>query len=352
VKRIDARVLRAGIADLLAAAGMDADKAAVVAEMLVEADLIGHSTHGTGLVAGYLDALASGEMNGSGGYEVVADRGACVTWRGHRLPGAWLVQRALDLACERAPEYGVVTVAIGGSHHTGALAAYLRPVTERGFIGEICCSTTSAARMAPFGGTTAVLTPNPLAIGFPTGGDPILIDLSASITTTTMTRSLAAKGERYPDKWALTSAGEPTDDPREVTERGGTLLPLGGTHKGYKGFGLALMVDVLSQGLADFGREDPPSPMSLAVFVQVIDPDAFGGRGAFARRAGFTAEACRAVAPAPGVAAVRVPGDGAARARRAGLEDGVPIDAAVLDELAARAATLGIPWPLDSGVAP
>ena len=205
--------------------------------------------------------------------------------------------------------------------------------------------------MAPFGGTEPVLTPNPLAIGFPTGGDPILIDLSASITTTTLTRTLAAKGERYPEKWALTAAGEPTDDPREVTERGGTLLPLGGTHKGYKGFGLALLVDVLSQGLSDFGRADPPAPMSLAVFLQVIDPDAFGGRDAFARRAGFVADACRAVPPAPGVSGVRVPGDGAARARRAALEHGVPIEAAVLDRLAGRAAELGVGWSLDPAVA-
>ena len=157
--RVDADRFRAGITDLFAGAGMDADKAAIVAEMLVEADLIGHSTHGSGLVEGYLDALASGELNGRGTYEVVADRGACVTWRGNRLPGAWLVRRALDLACERVPQFGVVTVAIGGSHHTGALAAYLRPVTERGFVAEICCSTTSAARMAPFGGTAAGADP-------------------------------------------------------------------------------------------------------------------------------------------------------------------------------------------------
>ena len=88
--------------------------------------------------------------------------------------------------------------------------------------------------------------------------------------------------------------------------------------------------------------------MSLAVFVQVIDPDAFGGRAAFARRAGFVADACRAVPPAPGVSSVRVPGDGAARSRRAGLEEGVLVDAAVLDALAARAARLGIGWPFDA----
>ena len=122
---------------------MDADKAAIVAEMLVEADLIGHSTHGSGLVEGYLDALASGELNGRGTYEVVADRGACVTWRGNRLPGAWLVRQALDLACERVPQYGVVTVAIGGSHHTGALP----PTCARS--PSAASSRRSAARPPP-----------------------------------------------------------------------------------------------------------------------------------------------------------------------------------------------------------
>ena len=86
--------------------------------------------------------------------------------------------------------------------------------------------------------------------------------------------------------------------------------------------------------------------MSLAVFVQVIDPEAFGGRAAFARRAGFVADACRAVPPAPGVAGVRVPGDGAARARRAALAEGVAVDPGVIDALAARAAALGVEWPL------
>lgn len=343
--RVDAERLRTGISGLFTASGMDEEKAVIVAEMLVEADLIGHSTHGSGLVSGYLDALASGELNGSGTYEVVADRGACVTWRGRRLPGAWLIREALDLACARVATYGTVTVAIGGSHHTGALAAYLRPVTERGLIAEICCSTTSAARMAPFGGTTPVLTPNPIAVGFPTGADPILIDLSSSITTTTLTRTLAAKGERYPDRWALTAAGDPTDDPREVTERDGTLLPLGGIDKGHKGYGLALMVDVLTQGLSDFGREDPPAPMSLAVFVQVIDPAAFGGREAFERRAGFVADACRAATPAPGVSGVRVPGDGAARSRRAAVRDGVLVEETVMEALGVRAARLGVAWP-------
>jgi LDH2 family malate/lactate/ureidoglycolate dehydrogenase len=344
MKRVAAKRLTENVGALLAAGGMDADKTLVVAEVLVEADMIGHTTHGVGLAESYLDALASGELNGSGDVEVVSDRNSCITWNGRMLPGAWLVRKALDLACERADDHGVATVAIARSHHTGALAAYMRRVTERGYVAQISCSTASAARMAPFGGTAPVLTPNPLAIGFPTTGDPIVIDISSSITTTTLTRQLAARGERYPDKWALTAAGEPTDDPAEVVDHGGSLMPLGGMHKGYKGFGLAMMVDILGQGLSGFGRVDRPGPMSLAVFIQVIDPEAFGGREAFVRQATHLAEICRHNPPAPGVSNVRVPGDNAALSRRIALEKGVVADPMVIDGLKARAEKLGVPW--------
>ncbi|WP_407941856.1 Ldh family oxidoreductase [Methylobrevis albus] len=344
--RVDQQKLRTGIAGLLAAEGMDADKAAVVAEVLVEADAIGHFTHGAGLVGGYLDALKSGEMTGRGSYDVVADRGACLTWDGNMLPGPWLVRSALDLAAERVATHGVVTVAIRRSHHTGALAAYMKRLTDRGLIAEISCSTASAARMAPFGGTTPVLTPNPVAFAFPTDGDAVVVDVSSSIATTTMTRQLASAGERYPGAWGLTAAGVPTDDPEEVVSRGGTLMPLGGAEKGYKGFGLALAVDLLSQGLSGSGRADTLGQMTLSVFIQVIDPAAFAGTDAFLHQASHTAGLCRDNPPAPGVTKVRVPGDGAAASRRKAAAEGVAVDDAVLAGLARRAAAHGLDWPL------
>jgi LDH2 family malate/lactate/ureidoglycolate dehydrogenase len=342
--RIDGAVLRANVADMFAAAGMDHEKADVVAEVLVEADLIGHASHGVGLVPWYLDALASGEMIGSGEVTVVNDRGACLTWNGNGPPGPWLVTRALDDACKRVAEFGVVTVAISRAHHTGALAAYLRKVTERRLVAHISCSTASTMRMAPFGGTAPLVTPNPQAYGFPTDRDPILIDISSSITTTTHTRQLADRGERFPDAWALTSAGAPTDDPQEVTQRGGTLMPLGGVLKGHKGFSLALAIEALGQGLSGHGRADAPKGVGLSVFVQVIDPAAFAGRDAFIRQTTHLTDACRSNAPAPGVDKVRVPGDGAAASRRKALEIGVPLDGAIEEELRRRAAGLHVAW--------
>lgn len=342
--RINAERLCRSLETLLAAGGLNADKARVVAEVLVEADMIGHATHGTGLVAGYLDALANGELIGHGEPEVIADRGACVTWDGRKLPGPWLIRNALDLACNRVASYGTVTVAIRNSHHTGALAAYMRRVTDLGYVVQINCSTVSAARMAPFGGTEAVLTPNPQAYGFPTDGDPILIDISASITTTTMTRQLAAAGRRYPEPWALTAQGQPTDDPEDVISRGGTLMAIGGVRKGYKGFGMALAVDLLSQGLAGSGRADEHPPMTVSVFLQVLDPSAFSGADAFRRQSSHTARLCRENRPAPGVDKVRVPGDAASASRRRALVDGVEIDDTILGILAERARGLGVSW--------
>lgn len=151
---------------LLAGAGLDADKAAATASVLVEGDMIGHDTHGVGLLPWYLDELAAGRMAGAGTYEVVADRGASFVWNGNRLPGAWLLTEALDLACDRAREFGVVTGVIGNAHHTCALFAYMRRVTERGLIVQMNVSNPAASRVAPYGGTRPVLTPNPIAAGF------------------------------------------------------------------------------------------------------------------------------------------------------------------------------------------
>lgn len=332
---------------LLTASGMDAVKATVTAKVLVEGDMIGHATHGVGLLPWYLDALTDGSLRGSGEHRVIADRGATFVWDGQSLPGAWLLTRALDLAAERARQFGVVTAAIRNSHHTCALSAYMRGLTERGLIVQISCSNPAASRVAPYGGTRPLLTPNPIAAGFPTSGDPILIDVSSSITTTTMTQTLAKTGARFPEAWALTAAGEPTDDPRQVTEGGGSLLPLGGALKGHKGYGLGLMVELLGQGLSGKGRANTAAgPLAQSVFLQVIDPEAFLGVDEFRRQSDGLADACRSNPPAPATnGSVRVPGDSAARHRRRALERGVPVSEAAWSKIAERAHALGITMP-------
>lgn len=339
------------VCQLFERAGLEEDKSASVAESLLQADMMGHATHGLALVPWYLEALAAGDMARRGRMEVLSDRGACIAWRGRCLPGAWLIGQAIDLALERVIEHGVVTITIAGCHHTGALATYLPRVTERGLMPLLSCSGPAAAGVAPFGGTRGLFTPNPLAAGIPTGGDPVLLDISASITTNNRARQLARTGERFPAQWALDAEGHATDDPAAVVAGGGTLLPVGGLDHGHKGYGLALLVEALTQGLSGLGRHVRPEGLLMNVFLQVIDPQAFGGRDAFVAESTWLADACRTNPPRPGVGKVRVPGERAMALRRAAQTHGVPLATFVADALASclNAVGLALPPETDGG---
>ena len=334
---------------LFAAAGCDGDKPATIAAGLVEADLLGHTTHGLQLASAYLGELEAGGMAARGEPEVVADRGSTVTWDGQRLPGVWLAARAVDLAVQRAPAHGVVTVVVRRSHHIGCLAAFLQRATDRGLMITIASSDPAVASVAPFGGRKGVLTPDPLAVGIPTDGDPILIDISASITTNGMAVRLRREGKRFPGPWALDAVGLPTDHPATLfTDPPGTLLPVGGTDHGHKGYGLALLVEALTQGLGGFGRAEAPTQWGASVFVQVIDPAAFGGADAFVRETGWTAATCRDTPPVPGVDAVRLPGQRGLALKRRALTEGVALYPGIMVALEPYAERLGVTPPQPS----
>lgn len=329
---------------LFSSAGLEPDKAEAVATYLVEADLMGHTTHGLALAGWYLDAVANGVMAKAGAPDVVSDRGASVCWRGRRLPGAWLTAQAVKLGCERAKTHGAATIVIGDSHHIGCLAAYLPIATGRGLMVTIASSSPSGAQVAPFGGLKGLYTPDPVAHGIPTPGDPILIDISASITTVNMSQRLIKAGEDFPHDWLMDKDGKPSRDPK-VIQDGGTLLPTGGLDHGQKGYGMALHAEAVTQGLAGYGRADAPKGTNAAVTVQVYDPEAFGGREAFLRQTGWLADACRANPPRPGVSAVRLPGEAALKRKREALAKGVALHDGILASLEPHAARLGVVPP-------
>lgn len=342
--RHDPAALIAFATALCAAAGLDDDKAGTVARTLLESDLLGHVTHGLALLPKYLDDLEAGTMRKEGGPEVVRDLGACVTWNGRRLPGAWLVHKALDLALERVRNHGTVTIAIGDSHHIGCLAAYLTRATDAGCMLVLHSSAPGAKAVAPHGARQAVLSPDPVAAGFPTGGDPVMLDVSASITTINMANTLSRQGKRYPANWLQDAEGNPSDDPA-VLSAGGSLLPAGGMDHGQKGYAWALMNEALTQGLSGYGRADAPKGQTASVLLQLIDPNAFAGIDAFTRQTGHTAAACRAATPRPGIGRVRLPGESGLAHRRDAMERGLRLAPHILAALEGPAGKLGVPMP-------
>ena len=315
-----------------------------MAEVLVEADLLGHTTHGLALLAPYLGEIEKGAMATSGEPQVVADFPAAVTWDGRRLPGPWLTVRALDLAIARARHNGTCTVAIRRSHHIACLAAYLTRATDQGLMAIVTCSDPNVASVAPFGGRREVFTPNPIAAAWPTDGDPVILDVSMSITTNALTKRLQTEGKPFPGQWAIDHAGHPTDDPNALfTNPPGTLLPFGGIDHGHKGYAFALLVEALTGGLAGHGRADLKEGWGASVCVQVFAPECFAGEKDFRRQTARVAELCRDNPPRPGVERVRLPGESGLRRRREQLARGVELYPGIIPALAPWSEKLGIP---------
>jgi len=310
---------------LYAAAGLDEEKATVTAQLLVLTDMLGRSTHGLAQCDAYLKEITAGRMTCDGEPEVVADRGNTIVWDGGYRPGLWLIDRALRLALSRIDEHGVVTMAIRKSHHIGCLAALAKAATDRGCLVILASSGPHTKAAAPFGGKAALFSPNPFAVGIPTSRDPMLVDFTASLATVSAVREAVAGGTELERPWLLDHDGKPTRDPRvlEVAAERGSLMLLGGMEAGHKGFGLALIVEALTQGLSGHGRLDAPTRWGASVFLQLIDPHAFAGRDAFTAQMDFFADQCRASPAIDPDRPVRLPGDQAAKniakAKREGL---------------------------------
>jgi len=344
--RIAADTLVAFATALLERSAMRADIARDVADVLVTGDLLGHTTHGLALLAPYLAEIEKGTMAKSGEPAIVNARAAAQTWDGGRLPGPWLTLRALDAAAAMAATQGTGTVVIRRSHHIACLAAYLLRATERGLVAIVQSSDPIVAAVVPHGGLTPIITPNPIAAGLPTSGDPILIDISSSITSMGFAAQEQKAGRRLPGAWLIDHEGNATDDPGALfAEPKGALLPLGGLDAGYKGFGLALLIEALTAGLSGHGRADPPEGWGGTVFVQAFDPEAFGGLAAFTRQMDHMVRAAHESKPRSGVTRVRLPGEAGMARLREQRAHGVALYPTIMPALAPWAEKLGVAVP-------
>ncbi|MGE0798577.1 MAG: Ldh family oxidoreductase [Lautropia sp.] len=333
--RYDADALTDFAEQLLVAAGLLPPVARDVAEVLVEGDLLGHDTHGLSLLGPYLAEIDKGAMTTLGEPEVISERSVAATWDGHRLPGPWLVRQAIAWARPRAQQHGTATVVIKRSHHIACLAAYLEKVARAGLVVEIYSSDPAVASVAPFGGTQAVFTPNPIAVGLPTSGNPIMIDISASVTTNGLSGRMRAAKVKGEYDWWLDSLGQPSNDPAVLfTNPPGTILPLGGLDAGHKGYGLALIVEALTGGLAGYGRADVPEGWGAAVMVRITDPAAFGGLAEFTWQTDWITDACHASAPRTPGQTVRLPGERGLARKAEQLAGGIALLPAILPGLA------------------
>jgi L-lactate dehydrogenase len=344
--RYPADALREFAHALLERAGVRADIATDVGAILLDGDLLGHTTHGLALLAPYLDELANERMTKSGEPEVLNRRSAAESWDGKRLPGPWLTLRALERATAMARSCGTGSIVVRRSHHIACLAAYLKRATDAGLVAVVESSDPTVVAVAPHGGIKPFITPNPIAAGLPTSGDPILIDVSTSITSMGFAIQQMKAGKQLPGPWLIDHQGNATTDPGAMLdEPKGALLPLGGLDAGHKGYALGLLVEAMTAGLAGHGRADPPAGWGGTVFVQVYDPEAFGGLSAFKRQMDFLAASARNTPVRTGDEGVRLPGERGLQRYREQLADGVLLYPTIVPALAVWAKKYGVALP-------
>ena len=316
---------------LLSKAGLSASKALAVAETLLEAELLGHRTHGLQLLGAYISELESGGMLKTGLPSVLKKKTAVQVWDGRYLPGPWLIRKAIELAMSKAKTYGTATIVIQKSHHIACLAAYLERVTQQNLMILLASSDPMNKTVAPFGGTTGVYSPNPIAIGIPTSGQPILVDVSMSATSNGFVAMKNNANEKLPHAWLLKQNGGISNEPAVFFENPpATILPLGGIDTGYKGFGLAIMIEAMTNALSGFGRAELPERWGGSVFLQILDPDLFGGLGYFTKEMDYFIQESLKSTAIDSKNPVRLPGAKGLALKKKQLENGVDLNAVTI----------------------
>lgn len=342
--RYPAQALSRFAAALLEAAGAPTDNAALVAQALVDADSEGLASHGLLQLPMYLERIALGSVDPAASGEVVVDAGARLTLDAQNGLGQVTAERACEIAIARAAEHGVAIVSVRNAFHFGAAGRFARRIALAGKIG-IVMANTRPMLPAP-GGVEAVVGNNPLAIAVPAGGEPIVLDLAMSAGAMGKVRLAASKGEPIPEGWAQTADGVPTRDAAEAIK--GVLLPAAGT----KGFGLAVMVDLLAGGLSagGIGSEVQPlygdlsRPYGSANLVMAIEIEGMRPLAEYESAAAGFADRIRQSKTAPGAAPIRLPGDRAAEARRR-FDGSCALAAETLRLLHVHASRLGVAIP-------
>jgi uncharacterized oxidoreductase len=344
---ISSEQLQPFVRDIFAAAGTPADNAERVAAALVKSNLVGHDSHGVIRVPQYINSIRQGRMDPAVRPEVESET-ACTA----RVTGNWgwgqvAAWEATQLAIAKARQCGLAAVALHSSNHVGRVGEYVEEIARNDMVGLITLNNHGAAmQVAPFGGRERRLSSNPIAFAAPTSGDPILVDMTSSVVAEGKVRVLRNQGKLAPDGWLIDAEGRPTNDPRVLyADPPGALLPVGGP-LGHKGYGLSVLIDVMSGGLSGAGCSCPRhTRIWNALFIEAIRVDAFVTREEYLQQVDDLVASLKSCAPAEGFTEVLIPGEPERRTEAQRLAQGISIDDETWHQLVDVANELGVTVP-------
>jgi LDH2 family malate/lactate/ureidoglycolate dehydrogenase len=270
--RLSPEILKKAVTLIIRCLNGSEEEASLVAENLVVADMRGIDTHGVYMLRNIFERVKAGLMFIPTRIKIIEDKGATALIDGGNGIGQVAAKHAVDLSIQKAKDYGIGLVLVRNTNHIGILSFYSNMVAKEGMIGIVACN--SAPSMAPWGGVTPFFGTNPLSIAVPSPSTPVILDMSMSVVARGKIRRAQRLKEKIPTGWALDENGNPTTDPDKAMK--GVLLPIGGP----KGYGLAMMIDILSGVLSGsnygpnvktFHRLEGPTGIGVAVMAIAIN---------------------------------------------------------------------------------
>jgi LDH2 family malate/lactate/ureidoglycolate dehydrogenase len=303
------RLHRIGAA-LLVAAGAPPDEAETVMRGSIEANLAGHDSHGIIQIPTYIERIQVGHIVPGAPWTIVQESPTTTVVDGNWGFGYVVTRRAMQLTIDKAQQANLAATTVRRQGHIGRLASYPLMAAEAGMIGLITADSGRSAKMvAPFGGREARLGTNPISIAVPSNLDgPLFLDMATSSVAAGKIALAVSRGEPVPLGWLVDRDGKHTTDPTQLRQ-GGVLLPFGGS-EGYKGSGLAVIVEILSGLLTGLGfGVEPSGRHNDGCFIAVFKVEAFRPLEEFKQEVTELARYLTATPPSEGSSGVLYPGE-------------------------------------------
>ncbi len=344
--RINEMPLRGIVAEILRRGGSADDEAELVAKHLVDANLFGHDSHGVGMVPKYIEDLLAGLVKPNARVSLVKDEGAVMVFDGGLGYGRPVAEEAMSAGLARCRETGVVLLALRRCHHLGRIGAYGEQSIAAGLVSLHFVNVTDHRPLvAPFGGRDARFSTNPVCIAVPgtVTTAPVLLDMATSRIAFGKVKVAHNAGRRVPEGSLIDPDGGPTDDPGTMfADPPGALLPVGG----HKGYGLALMCELLGGVLSGGGTMQPANPRPGGIvnnmLTVIIDPGRLVDPAWLAGEIDAMIAFVKSSRPAKSGGPVLVAGDPERRTREERRRDGIPMNEPTWEEIVQAAEKVGM----------
>ncbi len=327
---------------LLTGAGAPQTEAATVARLSIAANLAGHDSHGIIMIPSYVERMKVGHIVPGAPWEIKQETPTTTVIDGNWGFGYVVTEKAMQHTIAKARTQNVAAATVFRQGHIGRLASYPLMAASEGMIAMITAdSGRSPKQVAPFGGAKARLGTNPICFAIPSDlQGPLFFDMATSAAAAGKVLLAVARGKEVPAGWIIDSEGKPTTDPRKLRQ-GGALLPLGGA-EGYKGYGLAAIVEIFSGLLTGLGFGiEPTGRHNDGCFIAVFKVSAFRDLAAFKKEVAEFAQYLKATPTADGFDRVYYPGEVEWEREQERHRNGIPIEDATWEVLRKLAAEYG-----------